>query len=60
MRKASALTAQMAMLVAIFDRIRKGKSIIDPDPSLSHSANFLWMLNGVKPIPAAAGASTWR
>ena len=41
------------MLVAAFDRIRKGKTIIDPDPSLSHAANFLWMLHGEKPIPAA-------
>src|ERR1700728_3802986 len=55
-RKSFALTAQLAMLVAAFDRIRKGKSIIAPDPSLSHAANFLWMLHGTKPIPAATGA----
>jgi citrate synthase len=55
-RKAFALTAQMAMLVAGYDRIRKGKSIIEPDPSLPHAANFLWMLHGAKPIPAAANA----
>ena len=55
-RKAFALTAQMAMLVAGYDRIRKGKSIIEPDPSLSHAANFLWMLHGTQPIPAAVGA----
>jgi citrate synthase len=55
-RKAFALTAQMAMLVAAFDRIRKGKSIVQPDPSLSHAANFLWMLHGTRPIPAATGA----
>ena len=53
-RKAYALTAQLAMLVAAFDRIRKGKSPVQPDPSLSHAANFLWMLHGEKPIPAAA------
>ena len=55
-RKAFALTAQIAMLVAAYDRIRKGKDIIQPDPSLSHAANFLWMLHGTKPIPAAASA----
>ncbi len=55
-RKAFALTAQMAMLVAAYDRIRKGKSIVQPDPSLSHAANFLWMLHGAKPIPAATNA----
>jgi len=53
-RKAYALTAQLAMLVAAFDRIRKGKSPVQPDPSLPHAANFLWMLHGEKPIPAAA------
>jgi len=53
-RKAFALTAQLPMLVAAFDRIRKGKKIVEPDPKLSHAANFLWMLHGEKPIPAAA------
>ncbi|HEX4004553.1 MAG TPA: citrate synthase [Acidobacteriaceae bacterium] len=52
-RKAFALTAQLPMLVAAFDRIRKGKEIVEPDPSLTHAANFLWMLHGKKPIPAA-------
>jgi citrate synthase len=41
------------MLVAAFDRIRKDQEIIEPDPSLRHAANFLWMLHGKKPIPAA-------
>jgi citrate synthase len=50
-RKSFRLTAQVAMIVAYFDRIRKGKDIVEPDTSLSHAANFLWMLNGVKPIP---------
>ena len=53
LRKAFALTAQLAILVAGFDRIRKGKQIVEPDSSLPHAANFLWMLHGVKPIPAA-------
>ena len=52
-RKAYNLTAQIAMIVAIYDRIRKGKEIIPPDRSLSHAANFLWMLNGVKPSETA-------
>jgi citrate synthase len=55
-RKAYRITSQIAMIVAIFDRIRKGKSILDPDPSLSHSANFLRMLNGVKPSDTAVRA----
>ncbi len=52
-RKAYNLTAQIAMIVAIYDRIRKGKEIIPPDRSLSHAANFLWMLNGEKPSETA-------
>src|SRR3954466_12395903 len=44
-RKSYRLTSQIAMIVAIFDRIRKGKNIVEADPSLSHAANFLWMLN---------------
>ena len=55
-RKAYRLTSQIAMIVAIFDRIRKGKSIIDPDRTLSHSANFLRMLNGVNPNETAVRA----
>ena len=53
LRKAYNLTAQIAMIVAIYDRLRKGKEIVPPDRSLSHAANFLWMLNGVKPSETA-------
>ncbi len=52
-RKAYNLTAQFAMIVAIYDRLRKGKEIVPPDRSLTHAANFLWMLNGVKPSETA-------
>jgi 2-methylcitrate synthase len=52
-RKAYNLTAQIAMIVAIYDRIRKRKEIVPPDRSLSHAGNFLWMLNGVKPSETA-------
>jgi citrate synthase len=52
-RKAFNLTAQIAMIVAVYDRIRKGKEIVPPDRTLSHAANFLWMLNGVKPSETA-------
>jgi citrate synthase len=55
-RKAYRLTSQIAMIVAIFDRIRKGKSIVDADKTMSHAANFLWMLNGVKPSATAIRA----
>ncbi|MGA8041251.1 MAG: citrate synthase [Terracidiphilus sp.] len=52
-RKSYNLTAQIAMIVAIYDRLRKGKEIVPPDRSLSHAGNFLWMLNGVKPSETA-------
>ena len=52
-RKAYNLTAQIAMIVAIYDRIRKKLDIVPPDRSLSHAGNFLWMLNGVKPSETA-------
>ncbi|MFZ0394547.1 MAG: citrate synthase [Terracidiphilus sp.] len=52
-RKAYNLTAQIAMLVAIYDRIRKGKEIVPPNRTLSHAGNFLWMLRGEKPSATA-------
>ena len=55
-RKSFDLTAQIAMLVAAFDRIRKGKDLIAPDHSLSHAGNFLWMLTGEKPSETATRA----
>jgi len=54
--KAIRLTSQIAMIVAAFDRIRKGKNLVEPDPSLSHAANFLLLLNGEKPSETAERA----
>lgn len=54
--KAIRLTSQIAMIVAAFDRLRKGKEVVEPDPSLSHAANFLLLLNGEKPSPTAERA----
>ena len=55
-RKSIRLTSQIAMIVAAYDRIRKGKPIIEPDRSLSHAANFLLMLNGEYPSKTAERA----
>src|SRR5690348_13563817 len=55
-RKSYALTSQIAMIVAIYDRIRKGKKIIEADRNLSHAANFLLQLTGEKPSPTAEKA----
>jgi citrate synthase len=54
--KAIRLTSQIAMIVAAYDRIRKGKPVVEPDRALSHSANFLLMLNGKHPSPTAERA----
>ncbi|HEX6465651.1 MAG TPA: citrate synthase [Terriglobales bacterium] len=55
-RKAFQLTAQIPMIVANYDRLRKGKKLVEADQSLSHAANFLLMLNGEKPSSTAAKA----
>ena len=52
-RKSYRLTSQIAMIVAVYDRLRKGLAVVEPDPNLSHAANFLWMLNGEKPSETA-------
>src|SRR6058998_3128952 len=54
--KSIRLTSQIAMIVAAYDRLRKGKDVVQPDPSLSHSANFLLMLNGEPPSKTAERA----
>jgi len=55
-RKAISLTAQVSTIIATLERIRKGKEPVSPDPSLSHAANFLYMLHGERPDPEAAKA----
>src|SRR5271165_1354161 len=55
-RKAIRLTSQIAMVVAAYDRIRKGKPVVEADRSLSHAANFLLQLNGTKPSATAERA----
>jgi len=54
--KAIRLTSQIAMIVAAYDRLRKGKNVVEPDLSLSHAANFLLMLNGQAPSETAENA----
>jgi len=55
-RKSIRLTSQIAMIVALYDRIRKGKNLVEADATISHAANFLLMLNGEKPSATAAKA----
>jgi citrate synthase len=56
LHKSLRLTSQIAMIVAAYDRIRKGRSVVEPDRSLSHAGNFLLMLNGEPPSKTAERA----
>src|SRR2546423_14015381 len=51
-RKAYRLTSQIAMIVAAYDRIRKGEEVVQPDKSLLHAGNFVLMLTGQKLNPS--------
>ena len=48
-RKSVRLVAKMPTLVANFHTFRTTGDYVKPDASLGHSANFLYMLNGVPP-----------
>ncbi len=50
-RKAYHLAGVFPTIIAAFYRLREGKEPIEPDMSLSHAANFLYMLSGQKPTP---------
>ncbi|HEX9121226.1 MAG TPA: citrate synthase [Terriglobales bacterium] len=56
LHKSLRLTSQIAMIVAAYDRIRKGRPVVEPDRSLSHAGNFLLMLNGEPPSKTAERA----
>ena len=43
------LTTALPIIVARHYRNQHDLSIVDPDPQLSHTANYLWMLNGELP-----------
>ncbi len=45
------ILARAPAIIAHFDRYRRGLHLIEPDPTLSFAANFLYMLNGEKPTP---------
>lgn len=43
------LIAKLPTLLAVWDRIRKGKEPLDPLPDLDQAENFLYMMSGRKP-----------
>ena len=49
--KAINLIAKVPTIIASWQRIRNGSEIVDPDSTLSHAANFLYMMTGEKPDP---------
>jgi citrate synthase len=50
------LTAQVPVLLAAFDRYRRGRDIVPPRGDLDHAANYLYMLSGTEPTPAQTRA----
>ena len=54
LRKSMRLTAQMPTLVAAWERIRRGKAPMAPNPKLNLAGNFLYMMSGKKPTALAA------
>jgi citrate synthase len=49
--KAINLIAKVPTIIASWQRIRNGLEIVDPDSTMSHAANFLYMMTGEKPDP---------
>ena len=45
------LIAKVPTIISSWHRIRNGLDPVDPDSSLSHAANFLYMMLGEKPDP---------
>jgi citrate synthase len=43
------LVAMTPTLIATYHRLRTGQKVLDPNPDLSHAANFLWLLLGREP-----------
>jgi len=54
MQKVLRVVAKLPTIIAAYDRIRKGLEPIEPDNSLNHAENFLYMLNGEKPDELSA------
>lgn len=48
-QQARHLTAALPVIIARHYRNANGLPIVEPDPSLTHTANYLWMLTGTKP-----------
>ncbi len=49
LRKAKRLTAKIPTIIGHMQNILDGRPIVEPDPSLSHAANLLYMMKGERP-----------
>jgi citrate synthase len=54
LRKGIRLTSQVPVIVTAHHRIRNGEDPVAPSPTMSHAANFLYMLKGEEPSADAA------
>ena len=54
MRKSKRLLAQIPSLIGACQMTLEGKSPVEPDATLGHSANLMWMMSGKKPDALAA------
>lgn len=54
--RARTLVAAFPTLVAAYARLSVGEDLVEPDESLSHAANYLFMLTGEPPAPETVRA----
>src|SRR5213076_1180383 len=58
MRKALRITAQLATIVATYERIRKGQRVLRPDPTLAHMMDVAMVLYADHGMNASAFGAT--
>jgi len=51
LNKALRLTTRLPIIATFYQRHLEGKEHVEPDPTLGHAANFLYMLHGERPTP---------
>jgi citrate synthase len=51
LNKAVRLTTRLPIIATFYQRHLEGKEHVEPDPTLGHAANFLYMLHGERPSP---------
>ncbi|MFN8445127.1 MAG: citrate synthase/methylcitrate synthase [Caldilineaceae bacterium] len=52
-QRASCLLARLPTIVATYWRLRNQQTVIQPDPTLNHAANYLYMVSGQRPDAAS-------